>query len=104
MTGIFHRTWFKDSRQFYTMAEIGHLQTCLEDIFEEFTPKFLNKSHCIQLQYKVQSKKKRILVFVRVFRKQSEKAILKSAMYIFETRDLHFLQAYLAGLVSTLAV
>ena len=86
------------------MAEIGQLQSCLEDIFEEFTPKFLNKSHWIQLQYEVQGNKKRILVFVHVFRKQSEKATLKSAMYILEMRDLDFLRAYLAGLVSTLAV
>ena len=82
---------------------IGHLQTCIEEIIGEFTPQFVNKMHWIQLQYKVQ-KRRRILIFVRVFRNESETAILKSAMYVSGVRDLDFLRAYLAGLVLTLAV
>ena len=81
---------------------MGHLQTCLQETFSEFTPQFVNKMHWIQLEYKTQ--KRRILVFVRVFMKDSETAILKSAMYVSTVRDLDFLRAYLAGLVLTLAV
>ena len=61
------------------MSKIGHLQNCLEEIFNEFTPKFVNKMHWLQLQYHVE-KNKRILVFVRVYRKESEKETMKSAM------------------------
>ena len=73
----------------FTMSQIGHLQNCLEDIFDEFTPKFLNKMHWIQLQYKIQ-KKTRILVLTRIFRKNADIAIMKSAMYVLEIRDLDF--------------
>ena len=38
----------------FTMSKIGHLQNCLEEIFDEFTPKFVNKMHWIQLQYCVE--------------------------------------------------
>ena len=40
----------------FTMSKIGHLQNCLEEIFDEFTPKFVNKMHWIQLQYHVEKK------------------------------------------------
>ena len=63
------------------MSKIGHLQNCLEEIFDEFTPKFVNKMHWLQLQYHVE-KNKRILVFVRVYRKESEKETMQSAMYV----------------------
>ena len=63
------------------MSKIGHLQNCLEEIFDEFTHKFVNKMHCIQLQYCVE-KYKRILVVVKVLRKEAEKETLKSAMYV----------------------
>ena len=89
------------SRSSFTMSKIGHLQNCLEEIFNEFTPKFVNKMHWIQLQYRVE--KKRILVVVKVHRKEAEKETLKSAMYVTQLRDLDFLQAYLAGLSLTLA-
>ena len=56
------------------MSKIGHLQNCLEEIFNEFTPIFVNKMHWLQLQYRVE-KNKRILVFVRVYRKESEKRL-----------------------------
>ena len=84
------------------MSKIGHLQNCLEEIFDEFTPKFVNKMHWLQLQYRVE-KNKRILVFVRVYRKESEKETMKSAMYVTEIEHLDFLRAYLAGLCITLA-
>ena len=85
------------------MSKIGHLQMLLEDIFDEFTPQFVNKMHWLQLQYRVE-KGHHILVIVRIFRKNGEKAIMKSAMYVIEERDLDFLKAYLSGLVLTLAL
>ena len=85
------------------MSTIGHLQVILEKIFDEFTPQFVNKMHWLQLQYRVE-KGKRILVIVRIFRKNADKAIMKSAMYVVEARDLDFLKAYLSGLVLTLAL
>ena len=84
------------------MSEIGHLQNCLEDIFDKFTPKFVNKINWLQLEYHVEGNKQ-ILVFVRVFKKQSQKETLKSAMYVVKVQDLDFLQAYMAGLSITLA-
>ena len=63
------------------MSKIGHFQNCLEEIFDEFTPKFVNKMHRIQLQYHVE-KSKRILVLVKVHRKEAEKETLKSVMYV----------------------
>ena len=84
------------------MSKIGHLQNCLEEIFNEFTPKFVNKMHWIQLRYCVE-KNKRILVVVKVHRKEAEKETMKSAMYVTQIGDLDFLQAYLAGLSLTLA-
>ena len=85
------------------MSKIEHLQILLEDIFDEFTPQFVNKMHWLQLQYRVE-KGRRILVIVRIFRKNADKAIMKSAMYVIEERDLEFLKAYLSGLVLTLAL
>ena len=85
------------------MSKMGHLQILLEDIFDEFTPQFVNKMHWLQLQYRVE-KGRRILVIVRIFRKNADKAIMKSAMYVIEERDLEFLKAYLSGLVLTLAL
>ena len=61
------------------MSKIRHLQNCLEDIFNEFTPKFVNKIPWIQLEYCVEENKQ-ILVFVRVYKKESQKETLKSAM------------------------
>ena len=43
-----------------TMSKIGYLQNCLEDIFDEYTPKFVNKMHWIQLQYRVEKKQENI--------------------------------------------
>ena len=63
------------------MSKIGHLQNCLEEIFDEFTPKFMNKMHWIQLQYRVE-KNKGILVVVKALRKEAEKETLKSGMYV----------------------
>ena len=84
------------------MSKIGHLQNCMEDIFDEFTIKFVNKMHWIQLEYCVEGNKQ-ILVFVRVYKKESQKETLKSAMYVMKVQDLDFLRAYLAGLSITLA-
>ena len=85
------------------MSKIGHLQVILKEIFDEFTPQFINKMHWFQLQYRVE-KGKWILVIVRIFRRNADKAIMESAMYVIETRDLDFLKAYLSGLVLTLAL
>ena len=85
------------------MSKIGFLQNCLEDIFDEYTPKFVNKMHWIQLQYRVE-KNRRILVFVRLFRKDGDRAVMKCAMYACSQEDLDFLRAYLAGIVLTLAI
>ena len=83
------------------MSKIGHLQNRLEEIFNEFTPKFVNKMHWIQLQYHVE-KNKRMLLVVKVLRKEAEKETLKSAMYVTQLGDLDFLRVYLAGLSITL--
>ena len=85
------------------MSKIGHLQNLREEIFDEYTPQFVNKMHWLQLQYKVE-RNRQILVLVRIFRNNGDKAVMKSAMYVFDVRDLDFLRAYLAGLVLTLAV
>ena len=85
------------------MSNIGHLQHVLENIFDQSTPQFVNKMHSLQLQYRVE-KQRRILVIAQIFRKNADKAIIKSAMYIIEARDLEFLKAFLSGLVLTLAV
>ena len=84
------------------MSKIAHLQNSLEDIFNKFTPKFVNKLHWIQLEYHVEGNKW-ILVFIRVCKKESQKETLKSALYVVKVEDLDFLQAYLAGLSITLA-
>ena len=62
------------------MSKIEHLN-CLEDIFDKFTPKFVNKMHWIQFEYCVEGNKQ-ILVFIRVYKKESQKETLKSAMYV----------------------
>ena len=85
------------------MVKIGALQNSLEDLFDECTPQFLNKRHSIQLEYRVQ-KKSRILVIARIFRRNPETALLKSAMYVRDDEDVNFLRAYLSGLVLTLAI
>ena len=77
------------------MSKIELLQNCLEDIFNEFAPKFVNKMHWIQLEYCIEGNK-RVLVFVRAYKQESQKETVKSAMYVMELEDLHFLQAYLA--------
>ena len=66
-------------------------------------PQFVNKMHWLELQYRVE-KQRWILVIVQIFRKNADKAIIKSAMYVIKTRDLDFLKAYFSGLVLTLAV
>ena len=62
----------------------------------------MNKMHWIQLQYRVE-KNKRILVVVKVLRKEAEKETVKSAMYVTQLGDLDVLRAYLAALSITLA-
>ena len=73
-------------------------------MLKECTSQFLNKKHWIQLQYKVQEKDNRILVFVRIFRQDADYAIMKSATYCRFSIDLDFLRAYLAGVVLTLGI
>ena len=72
------------------MSKIGILQNNLEDIFDEYTPQFVNKMHWIQLQYRVE-KNKRILVFVQIFCQNGDRAIMKSVMYACSQEDLDFL-------------
>ena len=72
------------------MSKIGILQNNLEDIFDEYTPQFVNKMHWIQLQYRVE-KNKRILVFVQIFSQNGDRAIMKSVMYACSQEDLDFL-------------
>ena len=81
------------------MSKIGHLQNCLEEIFDEFTPKFVNKMHWIQLQYSVE-KNKRSLVLVRVYRKESEKETMKSAMYVTQIEHLDFFVGLFSRIIS----
>ena len=45
---------------------------------------------------------KQILVFVRVYKKESQKETFKSAIYVVKVEDLDFLWAYLTGLSITL--
>ena len=83
------------------MSKIGHLQNLLEEIFDKYTPQFVYKMHWLQLQYKVETNRR---ILVHIFRKNGDKVVMKSAMYVLNVRDLDFLRAYLAGLVLTLAV
>ena len=46
----------------------------------------------------------KLLVFVRIFHKNMDLAVLKSCMYCSELRDIAFLRAYLCGLVLTLTI
>ena len=86
------------------LVKLAQLQHCLEDLFNEYTLEFLNKKHWIQLQYKVNKKKFRILVIIQIFCiKTADHAIMKAACYCRHTVDLHFLKEYLARLVLTLA-
>ena len=72
------------------MSKIGHLQNVLEDIFDDYTLQFVNKMHWLQLQYRVE-RNRQILVLVHIFRKNADKAVMKSAMYVLDVRDLDFL-------------
>ena len=72
------------------ICEIGHLQNVLEDIFYNYTPQFVNKMHWLQLQYRVE-RNRQILVLVRIFRKNADKAVMKSAMYVLDVGDFDFL-------------
>ena len=58
------------------MSKIGHLQNALEDIFDEYIPHFVNKSHWIPLQYKVEKHNKKF-VFVRIFYQNADHAVMK---------------------------
>ena len=73
-------------------------------MFEEYAPQFLNKKHWIQLQYKVQEKHNRILVFVRIFCQDADYAVMKSTTYCRFSTVLDFLRAYLGGVVLTLGI
>ena len=83
---------------------MGQFQNLLKDIFNEFTPQFVNKMNWLQLQYRVEKKTRLILVLVCIFRKNGDKAVMKSAMYVVNVTDVDFLRAYLAGLDLTLAI
>ena len=78
---------------FMNMSKIRHLQSLLKDIFQEFSPQFINKMHWLQLEYRTK-KHRQILVLVCIFRKDAEKAVMKSAMYVLKVRDCDFLRAY----------
>ena len=85
------------------LVKLAQLQHCLEDLFNEYTLEFLNEKHWIQLQYKVNEQKFRILVIFRIFRQNADHAVMKAACYCRHNVDLHFFKEYLAGLVLTLA-
>ena len=86
------------------MRKLAHLQWCLEDMFHDYTPQFLNKNYWIQLQYKVQEKHNRILVFVRIFHQDADYAVMKSVTYCRFSTDLDFLRVYLVWVVLTLGI
>ena len=78
------------------MAKIGALQSKLQTIFDECTPKFVNTMQSIELECRTE-KNKRILVFVWNFQgPNADKSVLNSAMYVREWEDIDFLRAYLA--------
>ena len=81
------------------MSKIRHLQMLLKDIFDEFTPQFVNKMYWLQLQYRVE-KGRRILVIVQIFRKNGEKAIMKSAMYVILRKRFGFSKSILVRIGS----
>ena len=81
------------------LVKLADSQHCLEDLFNEYTMEFLNKKHWIQLQYKVNEKKFRILVIIQIFCHNSDHIIMKAACYCHRKVDLHFLREYLVGLV-----
>ena len=79
------------------MSTLADLESYLKDIYEEYTPQFLNKEYWIQMQFKRQETEERILVQIRIFRQNTDYAALKSAMFCYEQSHVDFLRAYLAG-------
>ena len=65
---------------------------------QSFIPK------CIHLQCPTQlCVNGRLVLQIRIFRKNKHFAIMQSAMYVSDFKDLDFIWAYLAGLSLTLA-
>ena len=80
------------------MAKFGQLQSALQTIFDECTPKFVNTMHSIQCECKTE-KNKRILVFVRICRgPNADKSVLKSAVYVREEEDFDFFESLSGGI------
>ena len=77
------------------------LHRCLKNIEKEYCPKFDSKMHRLTMSYS--SRGKRVILHIRIFRQNRHVAVMKSAMYVSDFKDLDFIRAYLAGLSLTLA-
>ena len=62
-------------------SQVQNLQNCLEEIVNEFTPKFVNKMHWIQLKYCVKKQEDFNVC------KGLQERIRKSAMYVTHLGD-----------------
>ena len=78
------------------------LTSCLENIEKEYCAKFHSKMHTLTMSY-TKCVNDRIVLQIRIFQKNKPLAIMKSAMYVQDFKDLDFIRAYLAGLSLTLA-
>ena len=78
------------------------LTSCLQNIEKEYCAKFHSKMHTLTMSYKT-CVNGRLVLQIRIFRKNKHFAIMKSAMYVSDFKDLDFIRAYLAGLSLTLA-
>ena len=70
------------------MAKIGHLQNCLQIIFDECTLKFFNKMHSIEVKYRTE-KIKKLLVFVHIFWAFAEKSCHEKCYVCFGSERVH---------------
>ena len=71
----------------------------LREIFDDTTPKFVSSQYEIELEYRL--RRKRIVVFVRLARKENTKHIMKTGLIVSNLSDITFVRKYLSGLVNT---
>ena len=82
------------------MSTLWQFATELKDIFDNVTPKFVHSKYEIELKYQIRTK--RIIVFVKIFRKESTMhSVLKTGMPVYTLNDVHFVKQYLSGLIKT---
>ena len=62
------------------MSTLADLETFLKDIYEKYTPQFLNKQHWIQIHFNRQETDERILVQIRIFCQNTDYPVLKSVL------------------------